>query len=266
MKKILGFILLMLIIPITLVAASTLNYVELETHTDTIDNAYHSKKIINITNDSNNTTRQEINVLTYKEGIEVVNWSKLNNNRVVLSNVLDIAKDFELNNPSYEVVGGVNGDYFSTSGTINSNVIFGNRVIYPYNHQKYPSVEFNNKGLFVQLHDNNTIDLNRYYTLFNNEANKLLNYGEISINKIILDRNETSLLLNNNNHLKDDSNTYFEIEIINQISNGQHLFFEALIGVETNEITNKTTLVTNDKSLLVNLKTGNKIIIQNEIK
>ena len=42
----------------------------------------------------------------------VANWSKFSNGKFVLSPTLDIAKDFELNNPNYEVIAAVNGDFF----------------------------------------------------------------------------------------------------------------------------------------------------------
>lgn len=255
----------MFIIPTKLINAKTLNYIELETKNDALHNVTHSNKKINITNDNNSTTRQEVNILSYGEGVEVVNWSKITNNKVNLTNVINIAKDFEFNNPQYEVIGGVNGDYFSTNGTINSNVIYGKRIITPYNHQKYPSLEFDNKGIFHTLHDNNIIESKRHYTITNKASNELLNYGETNVNKPILSKNDSSLLLNYINHIYDDNNTYFEVEIINQISSGQHLFFEGKIAAKTSEISNKTTFVTNNKLLIEVLNTGQTIIVQNEI-
>ncbi len=61
---------------------------------------------------------QQVNVVTVpsNESVRIVNWTYMNRNGWTLQTVRTLAENFELHNPGWKVIAGVNGDFFDIRG------------------------------------------------------------------------------------------------------------------------------------------------------
>lgn len=215
-----------------------------------------------VTNDQGVKTRQDYNVFVQEENIKVVNWSKFYNGNYMKDTTLEIAKDFELKNPKYEVIAGVNGDYFIDE-TVNANVAFGNRVIKPENHSKYDSLEFNFNGKLIDKHKNLYMTDDYFLSIYDEDI--LKGYKQLTkLNSNNLVSGETTIFLKNSNILPDEKTSYYNLKMINNHQNGRHIYFESEINLDSNN--NDYVLATKDNNLISILKDEFKIILQTEIK
>lgn len=128
----------------------SLNYFEKTKQTKTTNQVTHLKAEGIVTNDNKTKTKQKINLFVQGEKTFVATWSAFVNGRYQRETVLEIAKNFNSFYPEFEVLAAVNGDYFYLNTkrdlTVNANVIFGNRVLKHYNHDKYYALELNQFG------------------------------------------------------------------------------------------------------------------------
>lgn len=112
------------------------------------DTTYHSYTA-SLTNESGVTTQQNISYIQSSlDQARVVTSCVLNQNGIVASDIIEIAKDYEAKHPGYEVLAAINGGYFFTGSryeTVNASVIEGN-VIKSTNHTKYFSLGFQSDG------------------------------------------------------------------------------------------------------------------------
>jgi len=243
------------------------NFTVIETNEQNVSNVNHIQASGNILNDAEVSTYQEVNVFKQGDNVLTVSWSKFNNGKYTLSNTLDIAKDFELNNPNYEVIAAVNGDFFWTE-TISANVMFGNRVIKPENDWQsyYQSVSFNQFGEKGSIHKSTSFSQKLHLSLYN-EVNSLEYYdNNISFNKRTLLDDESTVLFKNSNHTYDSNATYFILEQKNLHQVGAHSYFEAILLNKTTSINqNEIILATKNVELINLLETSKTIIVQNTV-
>lgn len=270
MKKIL---ILALVICTTLIClkptlAQSLSFVEEQNNETNVSGVTHQKVSGKVINDNNTTSNQQINVFTKSDDIEVVYWSKFNNGSKVNASTLEIAKDFENLNNQYEVIAGVNGDYYNVNSpfnTISANVAYGNRVITSSNHQKYTAIEFNLNGKYINRLKQTHVSEQLSLTLTNKD-NILLSHNVVSsLNKVRLNDNETTYL-NNDRHLYDREATYYDLVNVNQYMNGLDVFIEGTIDKQVTSVTKNRQLVTKDETLINKINSGDQIIIQKEVK
>lgn len=230
----------------------------------TLHNVSHIKASGNVLNDEDVETYQEVNVFTQGEGVKVASWSKFNSNGTyTTSHTLDIAKDFESKNPNYEVIAAVNGDFFWTE-TISANVIFGNRVIKPENNWQgyYSSINFNENGNYIENLKKTSFSQNHHLALYNDLGSLEFYDGEGSyLNRTTINDKETTILINNANHVYDSSATYFKLSKINLHQVGAHTYFEASILEQTNSISASDLLIATKNSDLINKLSANKTVI-----
>src|SRR5690554_5827101 len=230
----------------------------------TLHNVSHIKASGNVLNDEDVETYQEVNVFTQGEGVKVASWSKFNSNGTyTTSHTLDIAKDFESKNPNYEVISAVNGDFFWTE-TISANVIFGNRVIKPENNWQgyYSSINFNENGNYIENLKKTSFSQNHHLALYNDLGSLEFYDGEGSyLNRTTINDKETTILINNANHVYDSSATYFKLSKINLHQVGAHTYFEASILEQTNSISASDLLIATKNSDLINKLSANKTVI-----
>lgn len=155
MKKILiGVFLILSFMNNKIIAANNLNYFEKTKEVRTISHLSHQHITANMINDKGGSSLQNINILRIQEEdqVEIAVWSYFTDfGSLLLKNVIDLAKDFEAKNPGYEVLAGVNADYFFyPPNLVNANLIFGSKLIKPYNHIKYLSVLMDKDGEFLK--------------------------------------------------------------------------------------------------------------------
>ncbi|MGI6360550.1 MAG: immunoglobulin-like domain-containing protein [Acholeplasmatales bacterium] len=254
---------------VTVTEKTSQRFTENNVSSTSVNNVGHIRANGNVVNDSNASTYQEINVLKQGENVLVASWSKFSNGKYVLSPTLDIAKDFELNNPNYEVIAAINGDYFyAQSGvtyTTGPNILFGNRVVKPdsFYGGSYHSVQFNQSGEKIAVHKTLTFSSNLNLALYD-ESGALIYYNDqVFFNQITLNANQTSIIFNKS-YTYDAGTTYFILNQKNKYEYLTHTYFEANVG---NKITtaNSTAIViaTKDPALISLLKSNQRIIVQN---
>lgn len=248
------------------VSASNLNFIVLSTKSDEYKGVNHTFTNAKVTNDTNVESNQNINVFSLGEDIEVVNWSYLNNGKYSLHNTLEIAKNFEIHNPGFEVIAGVNGDYFSKE-TINANILYGNRVINPINHLKYQSLEFNLQGRKAKI--NKTLSKNQYLSLsvYDNQSNSLLFKEPIKKlnDSIILKDSDTSLFINGSSIIYKDDIKYFEI--VDPIKHvvSSHVYIEGDVKNQVASAVDNMVIATKNENLIKLLETKPRIKVQNDL-
>lgn len=252
-------------IPFSIAASNKLSFMENSNDIKTISDVVHQKISGNSTNDNGGVSNQNINIFTQGDDIEVVSWSKFTGGKVSLATTIDIAKDFESVNPNFEVVAGVNGDYFYNDQTTNANVIYGNRVINHENHFKYNSVEFNLNGSYVKEHKQIVLNDTLTMDIYDQKFNQVMSKTEIKeMNKYSLNDGEISYI-DGSRHQYSESNSYFELSGVKFYSKAKHTFVEAIIGNKTSDIKNKKVLASNNKDIDKLLKNGSRIVIRNEV-
>ncbi|VEU79789.1 phosphodiester glycosidase family protein [Haploplasma axanthum] len=258
MKK----ILMMLLITTTLsLSATNLKYNETRNDVKDLSGVTYSDISGNVTNDANTTTNQEVRLFEKNEDIEVVTWSKFSNGKYVKADTLEIANDFESNNSNYEVIAGVNGDYFLADQTVNANVIYGNRVIKPNNHIKYQALEIDMNGNKVKNHVTTTSSSKILITIFDNNDSAYY-YDQIKgINNPVLYDNETTVI-SNSIKLLDTEIQYYTLTNSKIHVIGSHLYVE---GTATLGFQSSGYVIATKNKEIINIIENKNIIVQNEI-
>src|SRR5690554_3176895 len=124
-------------------------------------------------NDNNTKSSQSIQVIKKDDTLETAVWSATNSEGIIRNkNVIDIAKDFEDKNDNYEVVAALNADYFSGHATINASMLHGSRLMDPFIHEKYNSIELNKEGQYINTFK--SIKLGMFYAYFYDETTDAL--------------------------------------------------------------------------------------------
>ncbi|MDY3195877.1 MAG: phosphodiester glycosidase family protein [Paracholeplasma sp.] len=194
-----------------------------------------------VTNDSNIESVQNISILTNDGRLQTTTWSYLDpSGNLINQDVLTIAKDFELKHPGYEVIAAINGDYFTTNQSINSNVIFGSRIMNPVNHDKYFSIELNPAGRFFQAHKQ--VNLETYYAYFYDKDSNALRYVTpiLPINQRISDVNQTAVYYNYSS-INNTTTKHYSFDFLSKNVSGSHLSFSLINGEYRNDTIETTT-------------------------
>ncbi len=243
-------------------------FTENESVSTNLNNVTHVKAKGNVINDSNTSAYQDINVLMQGKDVLVASWCKFTNGKYVLSPTLDIAKDFELNNPNYEVIAAINGDFFyaqsGISYNVGPNILFGNRVVKPDSFYAgyYYSVQFNQYGEKLGVHKTLTFSNNINLTLYDENGALIYYNNQVLLDKTTLNDNQTSIIFNKS-YTYDSNATYFVLNQKNKYTLGSHTYFEADV---SNRISSSNStaivLVTKDPVLKNLLNSNQRIIIQ----
>lgn len=234
-----------------------------------IDDTYHHVTHIqakgHVKNDLEVSSYQEVNVFKQDENVLVASWSKFSSGNYTRATTLDIAKDFELNHPNYEVIAAVNGDFFWTE-TISANVMFGNRTIKPDNDWQnfYQQVQFNRYGQKINVLDRATISTSLHLTLYDAQGSLTYYDDKVSINRTTLTSNETTILFSGAQHVYDPKATYFKLSSNKLHQVGAHTYFEGTVHEKITTL-NATDLMiaTKNTDLTFLLAANQSIIVQN---
>lgn len=265
MKKILIFILLPLLYGFTLLSTG-LGYEIITSNIENIDGLSHHAITANVYNDSGTESKQNIHVLKHDGTLETTVWSVTNTAGTVQNrDIIKIAEDFEMKNPNYEVLGGINGDYFTTNQTINANMIFGSRMMNPSNHIKYASIEMDRYGTFINVH--NQIAFNELYAYFYDPSSDALLYVTelLPLNTRIVADGQTAAYYNYSS-ISSTALEHYSLSILQRSIIGAHSMFYLKAPVSKQEkietTTDKVSIVSTNSIVNDFLELGVNVKIQ----
>ena len=270
MKKIWIIILLMVSTFSIHVYASNLGYTVLN-ETIVNSNGVQVKSITaNVYNDNNTESIQNIQIIEGSDGVFLTTWSYFNGEgNLVNRDVLSLARDFNLKNPNYEVIAGVNGDYFTTGSTINANMIFGSKLVKSNNHDKYFSIELDAKGYYQSTIK--TIALGDVYKLYiyHKTTDALMAVVNLeNINDSTIEVGQTGIYYNYDSISK-ASGKHYSFDVAMKTTTNNHFFFMGINPIEKNSIiettSSKISVLTKDEHIESLLSEG-YIKVQKEVK
>lgn len=225
MKKIIFILFLLLLLAPLSLMASPLEYLVTESSSGQTDGVTHQTISADVYNDANTKSIQNITVLKGDDTLLMTTWSFFApNGSLVNKDVLALARDFETKNPNYEVIAGINGDYFQVGQTINANMIFGSRLVKSFNHDKYFSLEMNPSGQLLNTHKR--IDLGEYKAyLYDQNTHALLKVVTLeTFNDSTIEDNQTGLFYNYDSISK-ATGPHFSFEIEAKTTTNNNFFF-----------------------------------------
>ena len=214
------------------------------------DTSYHSYTA-SLTNDSGVTTKQNISYIQSSlDQAKVVTSCVLDQNGIVASDIITIAKDYEEKHPGYEVLAALNGGYFFTGSryeTVNASVVEGN-VIKANNHTKYFSLGFHSDGsshVYSKVNQQaSQYDLTVY------DATTLVPIKEIQLNgeNMTPQKGQTTFFSSHTVSIASGV-TYFEIDTIHHFSYGSTYLYGTILD-STKKVSNKPMIATTSEEMI----------------
>ncbi|WP_162146773.1 phosphodiester glycosidase family protein [Acholeplasma granularum] len=244
-----------------------LDYVVLDEVISQVDGVTHQRIQANLYNDNQTKSIQEISILKKDETIETTVWSYFGPDGTLINkDILTIAQDFETKHPEYEVLAGINGDYFTTNQTINSNIIFGSKVVNPQNHSKYLSIEMDLNGTFINSHKQLTFSNTFYAYIYDKNTNALFDVVELlPINTRTVNDGQTSIFYNYSS-INNTATNHYSLDILEKSIIGQHQMFYAtnptLLNTKIETSIQKLSIITKNDNVINLLDNGAAIKIQ----
>lgn len=249
----------------TNVYASSFNINKISTNSEgtlNLDTNYSSYKA-KLTNSSGTVTNQNISyVKSSLEYSKVVVSSVINKNGIVASDVIEIAKEYEKNNPGYEVIAAINGAYFGYGNIyspINASVSEG-ATIKASNHTKYFSLGFKSDGSSFVTSKNNTISANYYLMVYDAKTNALVKEVQINGENVTPTQNQTTFF--DGSVIKQTTSTikYYEIDATSNFRYDQKYVEGKIIG-STTTMASKPIVATMNEELIELLNNNPRVII-----
>lgn len=270
MKKVILICLLTLFFTSVPVYAQGLDYVILTQANTTLEGVTVASISGHVYNDNSTESIQNIQVIKGDDDVFLTTWSYLDNNgNLVNRDVLSLARDFNLKNPNYEVIAGVNGDYFTTGSTINANMIFGSRLLKSNNHDKYLAIELNEVGQYESTQK--TISLGESYKLYiyepiTNALKAVVNLQ--NINDSSIEVGQTGVFYNYD-AISKASGLHYSFDLTGKTNTNNQFYFFGQNPIEKNSAieTTQTKLSVLSKDVHVNELLQNAYIkVQKEVK
>ena len=249
----------------TNVYASTFNISKISTNSEGVlnsDTSYSSYKA-KLTNSSGTVSNQNISyVKSSLEYSKVVVSSVVSKNGIVASDVIEIAKDYEKNNPGYEVIAAVNAAYFATGSPyspINACVTEGS-TIKASNHTKYFSLGFKSDGSSFVTSKTNTVSSNYYLMVYDAKTNALIKEVQINGENLTPTENQTTFF--DGSVIKQTSSTvkYYEIDATSNFRYDQKYLAGKIIG-STTTMSSKPIVATMNQNLIELLNNNPRVVI-----
>jgi exopolysaccharide biosynthesis protein len=249
----------------TNVYASTFNISKISTNSEgtlNSDTSYSSYKA-KLTNSSGTVSNQNISyVKSSLEYSKVVVSSVVNKNGIVASDVIEIAKNYEKNNPGYEVIAAVNGAYFGYATPyfpINACVTEGS-TIKASNHTKYFSLGFKSDGSSFVTSKINSVSPNYYLMVYDANTNALVKEVQINGENVTPTENQTTFF--DGSVIKQTTSTikYFEIDATSNFRYDQKYLAGKIIG-STTTMSSKPIVATMNQDLIELLNNNPRVVI-----
>lgn len=250
--------------------ASGLNYTEISNSVTNLSGVQIQSISANLINDAGTESIQNIQVIGGSDEVLMTSWSYFDGlGNLVNKDVLSLARDFNIKNPNYEVIAGVNGDYFTTGSTINANMIFGSKLIKSNNHEKYFSIELDPKGSYQSTIK--TIGLSETYKLYiyNQGNDALMAVVKLeNINDSTIEPGQTGIFYNYD-ALSKASGKHYSFDLVMKTTTNNQFFFFGKNPIEKQgviETTNtKVSVLSRDEHIQTLLSEG-YVKIQKEVK
>jgi hypothetical protein len=270
MKKtwmiILGFLCLMT----APIHASGLNYTEISNAITSLSGVQIQSISANLNNDAGTESIQNIQVIGGSDEVLMTTWSYFDGaGNLVNKDVLNLARDFNLKNPNYEVIAGVNGDYFTTGSTINASMIFGSKLIKSNNHDKYFAIELDSKGSYKSTIK--TMGLSDSYKLYiyNHENDALMAVVKLeNINDSTIEVGQTGIFYNYD-ALSKASGKHYSYDLIMKTNTNNQFYLFGKNPIEKQgviETTNTRVSVLSRDEHIQSLLSVGYVKIQKEVK
>lgn len=134
----------------------------------------------------NTLVGQQVNVVTVpsNEAVRIVNWTYMNTSGWSLQTVRSLAENFELHNPGWKVIAGVNGDFFDirANGALpyqgNGYAVSNSEVYRPYG--AHTNVGFKNDGSSYPLVGGKEIKVSNLKLQILNEKNEVVKEFDVA--------------------------------------------------------------------------------------
>lgn len=230
------------------------------------DTSYHSYTA-SLTNESGVTTKQNISYIQSSlDQAKVVTSCVLNQNGIVASDIIAIAKDYEEKHPGYEVLAALNGGYFFTGSryeTVNASVVEGS-VIKANNHTKYFSLGFHSDGSSYVCSKVNQQDSQYDLTVY--DATTLVPIKEIQLNgeNTTPQKGQTTFFSSHTTVSIASGVTYFEIDTIHHFSYGSTYLYGTILD-STKKVSNKPMIATTSEEMIQLLQNHPVIRIEKKL-
>lgn len=134
----------------------------------------------------NTLVGQQVNILTVpsNETVRIVNWTYMNSNGCTLQTVRKLAENFELYNPGWKVIAGVNGDFFdiNANGALpyqgNGYTVSNGEVYRPYGSSS--NIGFKNDGSSTPFVGGKAIEVSNLKLQFLNEKGQIVSEYDVA--------------------------------------------------------------------------------------
>jgi hypothetical protein len=209
------------------------------------------------------------NVSYVKAGSEaktkVVTWAMTTEDKITGGNLIQIAEDYEANNPNLEVLAAINGDYYNmtTFEPVNAHVHSGITIkSQNFSLDRYFSVGFtNNEDLYIA---NKTNKVESYYSLTVLDNGKVIKEIEIQGFNQIPQEGNTSVYHNLISTVELTNTDIYSVQINKNINYGSYYLSGVLVQEETELIVddNNFSVATKSSELSDLLESGYEIRIQ----
>lgn len=230
------------------------------------DTSYHTYTA-SLTNESGITTKQNISYIRSSlDQAKVVTSCVLNQNGIVASDIITIAKDYEEKHPGYEVLAALNGGYFFTGSryeTVNASVVEGN-VIKANNHTKYFSLGFHSDG---SSYVNSIVNQQAsQYDLTIYDSTTLVPIKEIQLNgeNTTPQKGQTTFFSNYTTASITSGVTYFEIDTMHHFSYGSTYLYGTVLD-STTKVSNQPMIATTSEEIIQLLQNHPVIRIEKKL-
>lgn len=199
--------------------------------------------------------------------VRIVAWSKLVNSSIVGANLIELAQDYENHHPGYEVIAGINGDYYNmtTKTPINALVQEGQTIKYTnFGLDRYFSVGFtNDENLFVS-NKSNTIESTFVLSIFDESGEKIIKEVKLKGFNQIPAQDETSVYYKPLNQIEIPGVDLTQVSLTVQTAYDSTYLLGKVNGEVTQVSTDQTvfTIATNDSNMKELLLSNRKVQVQ----
>lgn len=230
------------------------------------DTTYHTYTAT-LTNESGVTTKQNISYIQSSlDQARVVTSCVLNQNGIVASDIIAIAKDYEQKHPGYEVLAAINGGYFFTGSryeTVNASVIEGN-VVKANNHTKYFSLGFHADGSSHVSSKVNQQSSQYNLTIYDSTTSVPIKEIQLNGENTTPQKGQTTFFSNNITTPITSGVTYFEIDTIHHFSYGSTYLYGTVLG-STTKVSTKPMIATTSEEIIQLLQNHPVIRIEKKL-
>lgn len=221
------------------------------------------------TTDGGTTSNQRVSYVKADKDSNAftVAWSKTSGTSIIGANLIELARDYELNNPGFKVLAGINGDYYDLSTKTPVNAFVSNGNVIKYNNfaqPRYFSIGLNQDDKGFISNKTNKIEDQFSLSFYDNSQTKIIK--EITIQGLnqIPQANQTTVYFKPLNSISIPDATLYEGSVTSTINYASLLLLGKVNNVVTSvsTATNVFTIATNDPEVISLLNNNPKIRLQ----